>query len=92
MKKIKVRMNKPTGYDYQYWALVKHSCMNFGMIILNQSIGTMQNYATWIQIASLLVLKLSIFMKILQIMLKNDLIHQIIKSTDQCLKKRINKL
>ena len=24
--------------------------MNFGMIILNQSISKMQNYATWIQI------------------------------------------
>ena len=42
--------------------------MNFGMIILNRSIKTMQNYVTWIQTASL---KLKMFMKILQMMLKN---------------------
>ena len=33
----------------------------------NQSIKTMQNYATWIQIALLLILKLKIFIKILEI-------------------------
>ena len=40
--------------------------MNFGMIILNQSIKTMHNYATWILTALLFLLKLKIFMKILQ--------------------------
>ena len=38
--------------------------MNFGMIILNQNIKTMQNYATWILTASLFILKLKIFIKI----------------------------
>ena len=37
--------------------------MNFGIIILNQSIKTMQNYATCIQIVLLFILKLKIFMK-----------------------------
>ena len=37
--------------------------MNFGIIILNQSIETMQNYATCIQIVLLFTLKLKIFMK-----------------------------
>ena len=40
--------------------------MNFGIIILNQSIKTMHNYATWILTALLFILKLKIFMKILQ--------------------------
>ena len=44
--------------------------MNFGMIMLIQSISTMQNYATWIQIALSFILKLKIFMKILPIMLE----------------------
>ena len=60
-------------------------CMNFGMIVVNQSIKTMQNYVTWIQKALLFILKLKIFMKILQMMFKNGLIHHIMKSIDHCL-------
>ena len=40
--------------------------MNFCMIILNQNIKTMQNYATWILALLLFILKQKIFMKILQ--------------------------
>ena len=65
--------------------------MTFGMIILNQCIRTMQNYATWIQAALLFIIKLKMFMKTLQMMLKKDLIHQIIKSTDYCLQERIKR-
>ena len=54
--------------------------MNFGLIILNQSISKMKNYATWIQIASLFILRLKMFIRIFQMMLKKDLIHQIMKS------------
>ena len=39
--------------------------MGFGMIILNQSIDTIQNYATWIQTALPVILKLKMFMKTL---------------------------
>ena len=63
--------------------------MNFDMIILNQSIKTMQNYATWIQTALLFILKLKISIKILQIMLNKDLIHQIMKSLDYYLQESI---
>ena len=56
--------------------------MNFGMMILNQSISKMENYVTWILTALLLILKLKMFMKILQIMLKKDLIYQIMKLVD----------
>ena len=37
--------------------------MNFGMITLNQSTTTKQNYATWILTALLFILKPKIFMK-----------------------------
>ena len=39
--------------------------MNLSMVVLNQSIETMQNYATWIQTALLLMLKLKMIIKIL---------------------------
>ena len=51
--------------------------MNFGMIILDQIIRAMQKYTTQIQTALLFILKLKLIMKTLQIMLKKDLIHQI---------------
>ena len=60
-------------------------CMNFGMIVLNQSIKTMQNYVTWIQKVLLFILKLKVFMKILQMMFKRGLIHHIMKSIDHFL-------
>ena len=60
--------------------------MNFGMIILNKSIKRMQNYVTWILTALLFILKLKIFMKILQMMMKkNYLIHHVMKLTDHYL-------
>ena len=40
--------------------------MSFRMIISSQSISAMQNYATWIQIALSLILKLEMFIKTLQ--------------------------
>ena len=40
------------------------------MIILNQSIKTMQNYVIWIQIALSLILKLKMFARTLQMILK----------------------
>ena len=43
MKKTKVKINKPVYLGLSM--LVKHWCMSFGMIILNQSIKTMQNVA-----------------------------------------------
>ena len=58
--------------------LVKHLCMNFDMIILNQIPKTIQNYATWILTALLFILKPKIFMKTLLMMFKNGLTHLII--------------
>ena len=56
---------------------------------IKPSIKTMQNYATWIQTALLFILKLKISIKILQIMLNEDLIHQIMRSIDYCLQESI---
>ena len=49
------------------------------MIISNQNIKTMQNYAIWIQIALSSKLKLKTFMKTLLTMLKNDVTHHIME-------------
>ena len=46
--------------------------MNFGMIMLNQSTKTKQNYATWILIALLLIFLLKTFLKALSNYDKND--------------------
>ena len=75
MKKINVKMNKP---------------VHLGLSILEiseKSIKTMQNYATCIHKALLFILKWKMFMKILQLMLKKDLIHQIMNLTDHYLQK-----
>ena len=56
--------------------------MDIGMTILNQNIKTIQNYIIWILTPLLFISKLKIFIKILQVMLKKDLIHQIMKIID----------
>ena len=43
------------------------------MIIFNQSIGAMQNYATYTQVALSFILKLKMFMKTWQVMLKKKI-------------------
>ena len=65
--------------------------MNFGMIILNEIIKAMWNYVIWTLTALLFKLKPKIFMKILQMMLKTDMIHQIMKLIDHCQKEWIKK-
>ena len=52
--------------------------MSFGMIIFNQNIDTIQNYATWIQIALSCILK-DVYEDIAD---HEDLIHQLMKSRD----------
>ena len=66
-------MNIPVYLGFSILEII----MNFGMIILDQIIRAMQKYTTQIQTALLFILKLKLIMKTLQIMLKKDLIHQI---------------
>ena len=75
MKNTKVKMNKPVYLGMSILDISKTLMLNFGMIMLNQSIKTMQNYLTWIMTALLFILKLMIFTKTLLMMLKNGLTH-----------------
>ena len=52
--------------------------MNFGIIILNQSINTERNNVTRILTALLFILKLKIFMKTVLMMMKSGLTHLLI--------------
>ena len=56
-------MYKPVYLDLSILEISKTLCMTFGIIILNQSIGAMQNYDTWIQIALSWIFKLKMFIK-----------------------------
>ena len=51
----------------------------------------MQNDVTWIQIALSFMLRVKMFIKTLKMMLKKDLMHQIMKSIDHCLQEKIKK-
>ena len=76
MKKMKVKMSKPIYLGLSILEIIKHQYMNLVMTILNQSINIMQKYATRIQIPLSFILKLKMFIKTLQMMLKKDLTHQ----------------
>ena len=82
MKKTKVKINKPKYLGLSILDSSKTLMHEFNMIILNQNIKTIQNYVTWILAALLFILKLKIVIKILQITLKKDMIHQIMKLID----------
>ena len=89
MKKIKVKINKPLYLGLSILEISKTLLYNFDMIILKQSISKIQNYVIWIQIALSFISKVKMFMKILQMLLKKDLIHQIMKLIDHCLQEKI---
>ena len=65
MKKIKVKLNKPVYLGLSISEISETLIYALSMIMLNQSISTMQNYAIWIQIALSFILKLKMFMKTL---------------------------
>ena len=88
VKKIKTKMNKPVYLGLSIPEICKTLIMSFGMIILNQS---MQNSTICIQTALLYIIKLKMFIKILQMMLKKDLIHQIIQLKDHYQQLKIKK-
>ena len=66
MKKTNVKMNKPICLGMSILDISKTLMYEFGIITLNQNVETKQNYVTWILTALLFMLKLKIFMKILQ--------------------------
>ena len=88
VKKIKAKMNKPVYLGLSIPEICKTLIMSFGMIILNQS---MQNSTICIQTALLYIMKLKMFIKTLQMMLKKDFIHQIMKLKDHYQEIKIKK-
>ena len=88
MKKIKVKMNKPVYLGLSILEISKTLTQEFWY---DYKQNTMQNYATWMQSALLFILKLNVFMKILLMMLKKNLMHNIMKSTDHCLQETTKK-
>ena len=81
MKKTKVKMNKPIYSGFSILDLSKIVMYEFWYDYIKQNMEKKekQNYVTWTQIALLFVLKLTIFIKILQMMWKKDFTHQIMK-------------
>ena len=75
-KKTKVKLNQPIYLGISIIDIsTKNLCINFGIITLNQSSDTKQNYTTWILTALLFILKPKIFMNILLMTLRNGLTH-----------------
>ena len=83
-KKTKAKMNKPIYLGFSILEISKTLMYEFWYGFIKQKY---QNYATWIQIVLSLILKQKISMRILLMMLKKDLIHQIMKSIEHYLSK-----
>ena len=82
---VKLNMPVPVYLGLSILQISKKLMFEFGMIMLNQSINTTQNYATWIRIVLSFILKLKMFVKTLLMILKNDSIYQIMMSIDHFL-------
>ena len=75
MKKTRVKMNKTLYLGMSILDISKYSCMNFGTVILYQSIKTEQNHVIQILIALLFTLKPNIFLKIFPMIMRDGSIH-----------------
>ena len=87
MKKMKVKMNKPVYLGLSISEISKTLMYEFQYDNIKPKY---QNNAKlcYVETDSLIILKLKIFMKI---MLKKDLVHQIMKLIGHCLQERIKK-
>ena len=84
MKKTKIKMNVPIYIGFTILEISKTVMWKILiMIILNPSMEIRQNYAMLILIALFFILKQKTFIKILLMILKNSLIHQIMRLIDR---------
>ena len=85
MKKIKVLMNKPIYLGFSLLEINKKLMYKFWYDCMKQKYGEKAKLCYMDTRVLLFILKLKIFMKMLHIMLKKDLTHQIIVKIDHCL-------
>ena len=91
MKKIKVKVNKPVYLGLSILEISKTLIYEFWYDYIKPKYEDNAKLC-YMDTVLLLILKQNISIKILQMMLKKDLIHQIMKSIDHYLKERIKKL
>ena len=85
MKKIKVKMNKPIYLGFLILEISKPLMYKFWYDYMKPKYKKKQDCVIQTQIVLLLILKLKIFMKILEMMLMKDLTHQIMSAIGHCL-------
>ena len=85
MKKIKVKRNKSVHLGLSILEISKTLMYEFWYDYIKPKYQNNANYTIWILIVLTFILKLKIVLKTFQMMLKKDLIHQIMKLIDQCL-------
>ena len=85
MKKIKVKMNKPIYLGFLILEISKPLMYKFWYDYMKPKTKKKQDCVIQTQIVLLLILKLKIFMKILEMMLMKDLTHQIMSAIGHCL-------
>ena len=91
MKKIKVKRNKSVHLGFSILEISKTLMYEFWYDYIKPKYQHNTKYNIWILIVLAFILKLKIFMKTFQMMLKKYLIHQIMKLIDQCLSEKIKK-
>ena len=84
-------MNKPVYLGLPILEIRKTLMYEFWYDYIKRKCGKKQNHVIWMHKALLFILKLKIFIKILLMMLKNGLIHQIMSAIGHCLKENTRK-
>ena len=91
MKKIKAKMNEPVYLGLSILEISKTLMHEFCYDYITPKYQDNAKQCYMDAYSFIIHIKLKMFMKILQMMLKKDLIHQIIKSIDHCLQERLKK-